>query len=253
MSKETPHVAEQQPTFTPDFLYTPGIVAFDPDLQPLDSKVYSIIHWLERLKDGRCYASNSTIAKIVFSSSSGVANSLSRLRDKGYIACIYDDKGRRKEIRTLVFNTVNPYSNEEGGLTQMSNIKNKNRKSNIKSNLTDEQKDEIVKIYKLWCIYMLVDPETRVNGTTDARKLALQEASKRYRLTQKRRVAIAHRLKDAGYEMIVRAIKSIAQDPFYRDGENDREWKAGLEFLCRSYEKVEEWANKYPSNGGHND
>lgn len=250
MTKKTPHIGDQRSEFTPDFLYTPGIVAFDPDLQPLDTKIYSLIHWLERLRDGRCYASNATLAKLSFSSSSGVANSLGRLRDKGYVACLYDDKGQRKEIKTLVYNTVNPYSNEEGGVTQMSNIESNTKKENTTSTLTKEQKDDIKKIYRNWLAYMIIDPEIRLHGSPNARKLAIEEASKRYKLTEKRRSAIATRLNDAGYEMLVRAIANLSRSPWHRDGENDRGWKADLAgFLCRSYEKVEEWANRAPGEG----
>jgi hypothetical protein len=245
----TPDVADQTIKFTPDFLQIPSIVGFDTDLQPLDKLVYAVVFWLERLRDGRCYASNATIAKVVGSSSSGVANSLVRLREKNYIVSYYNEKGGRTEIRTLVYNSVNPYSNEEGGLTQMSNIDNKKKES-----ISSETLEQITKIYKLWCIYMIVDPELRSDGTPDARSAALLAATKRYRLTPKRRDAVARRLKDAGYDQIIRAIKSISQSPFHRDGINDRgeegTWKASLEWLCGSYEKVEEWANKYPSNGG---
>lgn len=236
---------DQSPRFLPDFLHVPAAVAFDKELQPLDSKVYGIVYWLERLKDGRCFASNATIAKLTFSSASGVANSLARLKDRGYLIGIYDDRGQRKEIKTLVFNTVNPYSNEEGGVTQMSNIGNNTKKENISSDLTKQQKDEITKIYKLWLIRMKIDPAIRLSGTPEEKHDAFLEASKSYRLTQKRRDAIARRLNDAGYDMIVRAISNLSLSPFHRDGDNDNGWKADLaDFLLRSYEKVEEWASK---------
>ncbi|MGB2789909.1 MAG: hypothetical protein WBC13_11380, partial [Dokdonella sp.] len=205
------------------------------------------VYWLERLRDGRCYASNATIGKIVGSSSSGVANALVRLKDKGYVQAFYNENNTRKSITTLVHLSKNPYSNEEGGLTQMSNIGNKKE-----SKITSETMAEITKIYKLWCIYMIVEPELRSDGTPDARSAALLAATKSYRLTPKRRDAVARRLKDAGYDQLVRAIKSISQSPVHRDGIDNRgeegTWKATLEWLCGSYEKVEEWANKYPKN-----
>lgn len=247
MPKETLDVGEQTVTFTPDLFIIPGVVMLDPELQPLDSKVYAAIYWLERLRDGRCFASNATIGKIVGSSSSGVANALTRLRDQGYIQSVVDDKGARKALVTLVHLSRTPYSNEEGGVPQSSNIGNKKE-----SKISSETLEEVTKIYKLWCIYMIVDPEVRSHGTTDSRSAALAEATKRYRLTPKRRDAVARRLKDAGYEQLVRAIKSISQSPFHRDGIDNRgeegTWRATLEWLCGSYEKVEEWANKYPTN-----
>ncbi len=118
---KTPNVGDQPVLFTPEFIQIPSIVAFDRDLQQLDKLLYGVVYWMERLKDGRCWVSNGTLAKITGSSSSGTANALVRLREKGYIVCIYDDgTNKRKEIRTLVYHTVNPYSNEEGGVTQLS-------------------------------------------------------------------------------------------------------------------------------------
>lgn len=125
-----------------------------------------------------------------------------------------------------------------------SSITKNTHKNNITSDLTEKKKDDINKIYKLWLIYMAVDPEIRLHGTTDSRRAALQEAMKRYKLTPKRSAAIDRRLDDAGYEMIIRAIKNIANSPFHM-GQNDKGWKADLvDFLLRSYEKVEEWSNK---------
>lgn len=150
---------------------------------------------------------------------------------------------------------VNPFVKTTNGNVENNKsitIEDYTRKS-IMSDLTEEQKSDLVKIYKLWCIYMVVDPDTRLHGTTDDKHLALEEATKRFRLTDKRRLAIARRLKDAGYEMLVRAIKSISRSPFHRDGIDSRGEKgtftASLEWLCNSYEKVEEWANKNEKEG----
>lgn len=63
-----------------------------------------------------------------------------------------------------------------------------------------------------------------------------------YRLTQKRKQKINSRLKDAGKEMLERAIKNIASQPFYR-GDNDRGWQADLDFITKSYEQVEKFGN----------
>ena len=246
---------DQQINFSPNFFNVPAIVMLDPDLQPLDTKVYGIVYWLEQLKDGRCWASNATLAKFANSSPSGIAHSITRLREKKYIAAIYDENNQRKEIRTLVYYSVNPCSNEQGGVAQMSNIDNKIKKEYM-SDLTEQQKAVIKKVYRIWLWYRVVDQRTReeLRSTTDpdARKLALEEAERRYRLTPKREKAIRVRLDDAGYDMLVRAIKNLdLGGDFYR-GDNDREWKADLaEFLCRSYERVETWANKNNEKEGN--
>ena len=236
---------DQAIEFVPDLFIIPGVVMLDPDLQPLDSKVYAAIYWLERLRDGRCYASNATIGGIVGSSASGVANALVRLRDKGFVQSVTNENGTRKALVTLVHLRKNAYSNEEGGVPQMSNIGNNNRKE-LTSDLSDEQKKEVIKVYRVWLLYAIATPEQRTSTANDAnsRKALLEELAKSYRLTPKRKEKIGARIKDAGYEMLVRAIKNITDSPWHM-GDNDREWKADLaEFLCRSYEKVEEWANK---------
>lgn len=248
-NKET----EQKIDFAPNFFNIPAIVMLDPDLQSLDAKVYGIVYWLEQLKDGRCWASNATLAKVAGTSAGSVANSLTRLRKKKYIAILLNDKNQRKEIRTLVYYSVNPSSVDEGGVHQLMNIDNKIKKEYM-SDLTEQQKAVIKKIYRIWLWYRVVDPRTReeLRSTTDhdARKSALEEAEKRYRLTPKREKAIRVRLDDAGYDMLVRAIKNLdLGGDFYR-GDNDQGWKADLaDFLCRSYEKVEEWANKNEKEG----
>ncbi len=62
--------------------------------------------------------------------------------------------------------------------------------------------------------------------------------SNQLRLTAKRKAKIRARLKDCGYEMLTRAIENVAANGFYR-GDNDRGWKADLDFITRSYEQVE--------------
>lgn len=233
MSKE-----EQKLNFTPDVLYIPGIVAFDKELQHLDKFVYAVIYWLERLKDGRCFASNRAIAKIVGSSSSGVANSLVRLRKRGYITIILNDNNQRKEIRTLVFNTVNPYSNEEGGVTRSSN-----RKSNTKKEYMSETLTDIKKAYAIYLTRFKMDYQTYDRADTEKRKSMLEAASKKYKLTEKRKEKIAARLADAGLDMVVQAIINASKDP-WNHGDNDRGWKADLtDYILRNYEMVERWAN----------
>ena len=59
-----------------------------------------------------------------------------------------------------------------------------------------------------------------------------------YKLTDKRKLKIKQRLKDAGYEMLTKAIKNTAESDFHR-GDNTRGWKADLDFILRSYEQVE--------------
>lgn len=234
---------DQAITFSPDLFIIPSAVMLDHDLQPLDSKVYATVYWLERLRDGKCFASNLTISKVVNSSSSGVRQSLYRLESKGYISMIYDENNHRKNINTLV-QMRGGVSNETGGVSEMRHRDNNTKKEEY----TSEMVEQIQKVYKAWLVYMIVDPEVRFHGDADSRSTALKDATRSYRLTDKRRVAIARRLKDSGYERVMRAIKSISQSDFHR-GINDTNWTATMEWLLKSYEKVEEWANKFKKEG----
>lgn len=66
-----------------------------------------------------------------------------------------------------------------------------------------------------------------------------------FKLTPMRRAKIQARLTDAGEEMLTKAIENTANSPFHM-GENDRGWKADLDFIVRSYEQVEKLANMTP-------
>lgn len=241
MSKSTPDIADQQINFTPEFLQIPSIVGFDNDLQPLDKLVYAVVFWLERLRDGKCFASNGTIAKIVGSSASGVANSLVRLRDKGYVACVYGDAGHRKEIKTLVFNTVNPYSNEEGGVTQMSNIGN-NTKKNF--SCSDEERAQALELHKGYIRHFKLDQSDYSYASDSEKAQMVEKALKTYKLTDKRLQKAVARIRDAGFHTCKKAILNVSRSNWHH-GENPSGWKMDLyEYLFRNYEQVEKWANK---------
>ena len=60
-------------------------------------------------------------------------------------------------------------------------------------------------------------------------------------MTDKRKQKIQARLKDAGIEMLIKAIVNTASSSFHT-GDNDRGWHADLDFIVRSYEQVERLA-----------
>lgn len=67
----------------------------------------------------------------------------------------------------------------------------------------------------------------------------------RYKLTDKRKAKLKSRLQDCGADMICDAIDHARADYFY-NGDNDRGWKADLDFIIRSYENTEKLANLTP-------
>ena len=90
--------------FTPDFLIIPYAIKAHEDLRPSDGDVYAIIYWFERLKDGKCTASNETIAEVACCGVRNVRGALDRLEKEGFIQRCYSDEARtrRSEIKTLM-------------------------------------------------------------------------------------------------------------------------------------------------------
>lgn len=88
----------------PDFLITPYEVKAHPDLRPSDGDVYAVIYWFEKMKDGKCTASNETIAGIARIEARSVQASLDRLERVGFIERVYLDNRMkvRAEIKTMI-------------------------------------------------------------------------------------------------------------------------------------------------------
>lgn len=92
--------------YTPDFLITPYCVKSHEGLRPSDGDVYSVIYWYERLKDGKCTASNESIARVACCGVRNVRGSLDRLEKHGFIVRYYHDpetRVHRKQIKTTVY------------------------------------------------------------------------------------------------------------------------------------------------------
>jgi hypothetical protein len=98
---------------------------------------------------------------------------------------------------------------------------NKNEK-NVKNEKNIYKSNDLVEIKKIYDLFIQ----------------AFEKNPNTYKLTDKRKTKIRQRLKDAGYEMLAKAIKNTANSEFHR-GDNDRGWKADLDFITRSYEQVE--------------
>lgn len=87
-------------TFKPDFYIVPTIVA--EQCSPSDAMLFGIIYWMEKLRDGKCFASNLTLARMMPSKTatiSSVSNSLNRLEGAGFIRRVYKDKQKRNRER----------------------------------------------------------------------------------------------------------------------------------------------------------
>lgn len=238
MSEQTPQIAEQTAKVTPDFFLIPAPVMLDPELQPLDAKVFAVVYWFERMKDGYCRASNGTIAKILSSNSNSVNNSLARLRSQGHVHCEYDHNNHRIAILTLHHLRKGGTSNEVGGDTS----NDEHIKKNIdKEKYTSSEKEQASDLHRLYVLHYKTLPtlERIHHQDDDLKRQKFEQDLTKYRLTPKRLDKIVVRLRDCGYDMCAKAIVNSAKNP-WNLGENDRGWTADLiDYIFRSYEQTE--------------
>lgn len=101
-------------------------------------------------------------------------------------------------------------------------IKNKNIDTNVSSRVSNETSTSVQKLYELYL---------QEFDTTEPR----------FKLTPGRRAKLGLRVKDAGYDLTAQAIRNTAASAWHR-GENDRGWKANLDFIVRTYEQIERLA-----------
>lgn len=100
--------------FKPDFIIIPFQLFEDKNLQPLDRLLYGVIYYFEKMKEGKCIASNERLAEYCLTNSKkSVQNSLNNLERCCYINRIFLDeqKKNRLEIKCVItFNNVSPNS-----------------------------------------------------------------------------------------------------------------------------------------------
>lgn len=91
--------------FTPDFVPVFSSALHCDKLQKIDCLVLGAIYWYERLRDGKCTASNASIARIVGAKSvTVISNCLKSLEDNGFIVTKYkdDSKRHREQISCVI-------------------------------------------------------------------------------------------------------------------------------------------------------
>jgi len=89
---------ENNELIQPNYYHIPKIVA--NKVNPHEAFVFSVIYWFQKMKEGRCFASNQTIAKSLpyESSASSVANALEKLEKLGLIKRIFKDNNNRNRL-----------------------------------------------------------------------------------------------------------------------------------------------------------
>lgn len=229
--------------------WIPRHVMEDEELNATDRILYA-----EIASYSICYMSNELLATRANIGERGVQKAVKRLINKGYVLNV-GFNGRQRFLKAVydpapVKADTNSRTSHEllnGSATNLSSSIDNIEKTNIKTNkkISDEDKFNVEKLYRGWLIEMVVGADRfRVSGGDPALRTSLLEsARKKCRLTEKRHRKLLIRQQELGMETCIKAIRNIAKSPWHR-GENENKWKASLEWLFNSTEKVEEWANK---------
>lgn len=141
----------------PNFYHIPTIVA--EQVNPHEAFVFSTVYWFEKMKDGKCFASNTAIANSLpyKSSASSVANALEKLEKLGFIKRIFKDQNKRTrlEITVLIDYRVSP-TDETGFHPQVKGVSptgeqnsNKNNKKDKTSNPIGLQVNKIIESFEV--------------------------------------------------------------------------------------------------------
>ena len=190
--------------------------------------------------EGKPWPSVNTIASLTSSNQRNVRKHLASLEKKGLIKRVerqyqsneYDFKPLRLKLEKLARSdlalgqkvlqtSVNSDPGVLSELTYKEDLVEKDilKKTSKVSSDTTESNEQIQHVYDYFIKQFDSNPA-------------------QYRLTPKRKTKVKARLRDCGQEMLTKAIDNVAASDFYR-GDNDRNWKADLDFITRSYEQVE--------------
>lgn len=146
---------------------------------------------------------------------------LKRLEKWGIIELVSNNK--MTTIRICNYEQYQEFSNNKVTTKeQQSNNKvtlNKNEELRMKNSNTVELQKQIRQVYDFYI-----------------KKFGKSEG--KYKLTDKRKAKIRARLRDAGLDMLIKAIDNTSSSNFHR-GDNERGWEADLDFIVRSYEQLE--------------
>lgn len=84
----------------PNYYHIPKIVA--EKVKPHEAFIFSVVYWFQKMKDGRCFASNQKISEALpyKSSNLSVSNALLSLEKQGFIKRVFKDESQR--IRTEI-------------------------------------------------------------------------------------------------------------------------------------------------------
>lgn len=224
-----------------NYIHIPGWAVTRLGLKGNELLVYSIIYGFSQDGQTRFTGSLQYLADWTNSTKQGCIKCLKSLVKEGYVVkyekvvngvkfCEYQGVKPGSTVLNKVYRGIK--QSLTGGIKQ--SLPNNIDIDNIDNNIdnkgeADKKENENQEIERVYTHYL------DQFGTTAGR----------YKLTDKRKAKLKSRLQDCGADMIIDAIDHAHADYFY-NGDNDRRWKADLDFIIRSYENTEKLANLTP-------
>lgn len=236
-------------------VWIPREIWLDDRLNALDKVILTEIDSLDSSENG-CWASNKYIAEFCQCSESKVSQTITKLTKLGYLRVVSFD-GRQREIKSNIAMGIKNYEadsqKQKDSLLKFNKQNNKNyeadsqkiKESNIDSNIDNNKEINIINPSTTCKDYMYADAYPQADQPKKATrpKINYQEIADMYNtictslprvtaLSDKRKEAIAARLKcysvDQFREMFTRAEAS----PFLKGG-NNRNWTANFDWLIK--------------------
>ena len=250
-------------------LQSERVIAFRPELARYIGSIEGAIlyqqlcHWQQYAKrsDGFIYKSAKELSEETTIGSRSIHRIRERLVELGLIEVKKEmaNKSATYHYRILVVPTtlltsaaiasdnLSPSSDTVSLTSDKNDISiTKNTHKNTQTHMFDLSSDnlsDVEMLYKGWLIEMVIG-HSKYSGTAEDSRLALLEsAAKKTSVTPRRVQKMELRLKELGFDRCAKAITNLAKSSFHR-GDNERKWKASIEWLFNTTEKTEEWANK---------
>lgn len=177
-------------------------------------------------KEGYCWATNKYFASLYNVSEFTVSRWISKLRDERLIVVELTKAEKGKEItrkliikqQDLLTKTARPIDEKsKRGIDEKSKDNNTSINNTINNIITSDEVNQIIEYFN-------------------------EIFSKQYRLTPDRSKKIKLRLKTYSLDEIKKAIYNLSKSKFH-NGDNNRGWKATIDFIIRNDEKIDEFLN----------
>lgn len=203
-------------------VWLPAEILTDGKLKPVDRILYAEI---ASFGNKGCWKKSTELQEICGVKDRAFQSACKRLEDNGYITQ-KRQFGRIFRTSTMTFKHQSQNSSDE---QRYNSSDEQAQNSSVHIDNTQEHTQDNTSNVEIQSIYDFFISSFNKNPN-------------QYKLTRSRKQKISARLKDAGADMLMRAIKNTSLSEFH-NGDNERGWVADLDFIIRSYEQVERLSN----------